>query len=53
MKGKSKAKPVPNVSKIKQERWLKELEQIRQMYSTVKTEPTVEQILEEDRKDRV
>jgi hypothetical protein len=58
MKGKSKVKPkrggsafVPKVSK--QERWLKDLEEIRQKYSTGKTGPTVEQILEEDRKDRI
>ena len=32
---------------------LRELEELRQKYSTGKTGPTVEQILEEDRADRV
>jgi prevent-host-death family protein len=33
--------------------WLKELEALRQRYSTGKPGPTVEQILEEDRTERV
>ena len=33
--------------------WLKELEDLRQKYSTGKTGLTVEEILEEDRADRV
>jgi antitoxin (DNA-binding transcriptional repressor) of toxin-antitoxin stability system len=32
--------------------WLRELEALRRKYSTGKTGPTVEQILEEDRADR-
>lgn len=33
--------------------WLKDLEQLRRKYSTGKTSPTVEQILEEDRAERL
>jgi len=33
--------------------WLKDLEQLRRRYSTGKTSPTVEQILEEDRAERL
>jgi antitoxin (DNA-binding transcriptional repressor) of toxin-antitoxin stability system len=33
--------------------WLKELEELRKQYSTGKKGPTVEQILEEDRADRI
>ena len=33
--------------------WLKELEDLRQKYATGKTGPTVEQILEEDRAERL
>jgi len=33
--------------------WLKELEEVRRKYATGKTGPTVEQILDEDRTDRV
>jgi prevent-host-death family protein len=34
-------------------RWLKELEELRKQYSTGKKGPSVEQILEEDRADRI
>jgi prevent-host-death family protein len=34
-------------------RWLKELEDLRRKYATGKTGPTVEQILEEDRAERL
>ncbi|MCX6922063.1 MAG: type II toxin-antitoxin system prevent-host-death family antitoxin [Verrucomicrobia bacterium] len=33
--------------------WLRELEELRQRYSTCKMGPTVEQILEEDRAERL
>jgi prevent-host-death family protein len=33
--------------------WLRELEELRRRYSTGKTGPTVEQILEEDRAERL
>jgi prevent-host-death family protein len=40
--------PIPDKSQ-----WLKELEELRKQYSTGKKGPTVEQILEEDRADRI
>jgi len=40
--------PMPDKSQ-----WLKELEELRKQYSTGKKGPTVEQILEEDRADRI
>jgi hypothetical protein len=33
--------------------WLKDLEELRRRYHTGKTGPTVEQILEEDRAERL
>ncbi len=42
------AKPTVDMSA-----WLKELEEVRRKYGTSKTGPTVEQILDEDRADRV
>ena len=38
---------------VDMEAWLNELDQIRRQYSTGNSGPTVEQILEEDRADRV
>ena len=38
---------------VDMEAWLNELDQIRRQYSTGISGPTVEQILEEDRADRV
>jgi prevent-host-death family protein len=40
--------PIPDKSQ-----WLKELEELRRQYSTGKKGPTVEQLLEEDRADRI
>jgi hypothetical protein len=59
MNRKSEAKPVSTESTSgssgleTNRRWLKELEEMRRMYNTGKPGSTVEQILEEDRKDRV
>jgi len=41
------------VSPTDQEQWLKELQELREKYATGKTEPTIEQILQQDRADRV
>jgi prevent-host-death family protein len=58
--GKPKAKltradPVPGreTPATDHTQWLKELEELREKYSTGKTGLTVEQILEEDRADRI
>lgn len=45
--------PVPAISRQDQEKWLKELQELREKYATGKQGLTVEQILEQDRADRV
>jgi transcriptional regulator of NAD metabolism len=42
-----------NQTKRDRSHWLKELEELRKAYSTGKTGLTVEQILEEDRRERI
>jgi prevent-host-death family protein len=58
--GKPKAKltraesaPASAMSQLEHEQWLKELQELREKYATGKQGLTVEQILEQDRADRV